>query len=96
MDEPTATAIQFAPADASAPGGPWALRVFVTGNGFVARAIKLSAAVGAIPVQGIFLFPDSSGFAGYLATTPNDGDALSLGFIQPTVTNLVFHPADVA
>src|SRR5271154_3206846 len=26
MDEPTATAIEFAPPDPDAPGGPWALR----------------------------------------------------------------------
>lgn len=96
MDEPTATAIQFATADTEAPGGPWALRVFVTGTGFVARATGLTAAVGAVPVQGIFLYPDSSGFAGYLASTPNDGDSLSLGFDQVTVTDLAFQPGDVA
>jgi len=96
MDEPTATAIQFAPADNDAPGGPWALRVFVTGTGFVERAVGLTAGVGAVPVQGIFQFPDGSGFAGYLPTTPNDGDALFLGYDQLTLTNLVFQSANVA
>lgn len=96
MDEPTATAIEFAPADTDAPGGPWTLRVFVTGTGFIARGLGLTAAVGTVPVQGIFLYPDSSGFAGYLASTPDDGDTLALGYAELTVTDLAFHSGGVA
>jgi len=96
MDEPTATAIEFAPPDPDAPGGPWALRVSVTGSGFTARALPLLASVGSLPVQGIILNPDESGFGGYLGSTPADGDALAIGFAEPTVTDLLFHPGDIA
>lgn len=96
MDEPTATGIQFATADPSAPAGPWALVVTVTGSGFVERGLSLMASVGSVPVQGIFTNPDGSGFSGYLATMPNDGDALAVGYAAPATTDLVFHPGAVA
>jgi hypothetical protein len=95
MDEPTATTIEFATPDADAPGGPWALRVYVTGSGFVAIGTLLMATVGAVSIEGVFLFPDGSGFAGYLASTPNDGDTLSMGYSQLTPTDLAFHPGNV-
>lgn len=96
MDEPTATAIAFGTPDPDSPGGPWALRVYVTGTGFVPVGTLLMATVGSVTIEGIFLLPDGSGFAGYLASTPNDGDALSVGYSVLTVTDLLFHPGDVA
>ena len=96
MDEPTASAIQFQTSDPTAPGGPWQLTMVVTGSGFEARGLPLLATVGAVVVQAIFLFPDGSGFSGYLASTPNDGDALSLGFAALTATDLVYQSSAVA
>lgn len=96
MDEPTATAIQFATPDPNVPGGPWALTVTVTGSGFVARGLPLLARIGAEPVQAIFLYPDGSGFNGQLANTPADGDALILGYAAQTTTDLVFQSGAVA
>ena len=96
LDEPTASGIQFAPADPNAPGAPWALVVTVTGSGFIERGLPLMASVGSVAVQGIVTNPDGSGFSGYLATTPNDGDALAVGYAAPAITDLVFHPGAVA
>jgi hypothetical protein len=96
MDEPDATAIQFAPPDDNAPGGPWQLEVIVTGSGFETRGLPLAASIGAVMVEAILPFPDGSGFSGYLATTPNDGDVLSFGFAVSTVTELAYHPGEVA
>ncbi|MGD0452777.1 MAG: hypothetical protein ABSB69_04210 [Solirubrobacteraceae bacterium] len=96
MDEPAATAIQFVTPGPNVPGGPWALRVSVSGTGFDARGLALMASVGAVPVQGILLDPDGSGFSGYLASTPADGDALAIGFAQLTATDLLYHPGAVA
>ncbi len=96
MDEPTATAIQFVAPGPNVPGGPWAMRVSVSGTGFDPRGLALMASVGAVPVQGVVLDPDGSGFSGYLATTPADGDALAIGFAQLNVTDLLYHAGDVA
>jgi hypothetical protein len=96
MDEPTATGIQFATPDPGTAGGPWVLVVTVTGSGFVERGLPLTANVGSIPVQGIFTNPDGSGFSGYLATTPNEGDALSVGYAATAATDLAFHSGAVA
>jgi hypothetical protein len=96
MDEPDAVTIQFTQPDDNAPGGPWQLVVVVTGTGFEARGLPLQASIGAVMVEAILPFPDGSGFSGYLATTPNDGDVLSFGFAVSTVTELAYHPGEVA
>jgi hypothetical protein len=96
VDEPTASGIQFTNPDPNAPGGPWKLVVIVTGSGFLERGLPLTASVGSVPVQGIFTNPDGSGFSGLLATTPNDGDSLSVGYEVVASTDLVFHPNAVA
>ena len=72
------------------------LVVTVTGSGFIERSLPLVASVGSVSVQGIITNPDGSGFSGYLATTPNDGDALSVGYAALSTTDLVFYPSAVA
>jgi hypothetical protein len=96
MDEPTATGISFEPPSPALPGGPWALAMTVTGSGFAARSLPLLASVGNQGVQGIFLNPDGSGFSGFLAQMPTDGDVLSIGFEKLTPTALAYHPGEVA
>ncbi|GEM_PF-6210598 len=96
MDEPTATAMTFAPPDAYAPDGSWALEVTVQGTGFVERSLGLMALVGDVPVQYIMPVLDGAGFTGFLATAPNEGDALRFGYGAPNITTtLEYHAPTV-
>jgi hypothetical protein len=72
------------------------LRVYVTGTGSTEASITLKAYVGSIPIDGIFLYPDGSGLASYPASTPSDGAALAFGYVQLTLTDLVFDLGSVA
>jgi hypothetical protein len=96
MGEPTASTIHFEVPDPSAPGGPWPLGIVVTGTGFAPRGLPLLACVGSVAAEAILLFPDGSGFSGYLARMPNEGDALAIGFAQLAATDLVYHSGDIA
>jgi hypothetical protein len=49
-----------------------------------------------VPVEMMFLYPDKSGFHGFLASMPADGDALILGYATEATTELVFHAGEVA
>jgi hypothetical protein len=91
-----ATTISFSEPDPATPGGPWVAMVTVSGSGFVTRALALFAFIGDVDVQNIVLSPDASGFTGLLATLPNDGDALSVGFSNLMTTDLVYHTGDIA
>ena len=74
----------------SVPG--FVIRVYVEGENFEHRAVPLLARVGDQPVEELFVAPDGSGFAGFLATTPNDGDRLFVRYADETEfpTNIVF------
>jgi hypothetical protein len=93
---PTASAAQFLPPPEGAPFGPWALYVSVQGDGYVERAIMLSATVGDIPVQMIYQSPGGDGFIGFLATVPPDGAVLSIGYEQLAPTSIVYQSPPVA
>jgi hypothetical protein len=88
---PNVTAAQFRPADDSAPGGPWALCISAQGDGFEERALPLQATVGSVPVELIVQSLDGNGFHGCLASTPAEGDVLSVGYEELVPTPVVFH-----
>jgi len=65
----------FEPLEPGAIPG-FALRLYVMGSGFEARAASVLARVGNVVVEQIFIAPDGAGFTGLLAQPPNDGDRL--------------------
>jgi hypothetical protein len=87
---PNVTAAQFVPPDENMIGGPWALCVFAQGNGFVDRAIPLSATVGDVLVEAIYQSPAGDGFIGFLASVPADGAVLSIGYDELVPTSVVY------
>lgn len=90
MVQPTVSTAQFVTPDPNAMGGPWALQVFAQGTGFVARGYPLTATVGSVVVQAIFLFPEGDGFMGFLATMPSAGDVLSVGYENIVSTGIQY------
>jgi hypothetical protein len=88
---PTVSAAQFIAPDPNMIGGPWALCISAQGDGFVERAIPLSAKVGDVFVQAIFQLPTGDGFTGYLATTPEDGAVLSIGYGDELTPTLIVY-----
>jgi hypothetical protein len=96
MAEPNVTSAVFQEPDANAIGGPWVLSIVVQGDGFVARGMPLTATVGDVPVQSIFLYPDATGFSGLLDTLPADGAVLSVGYEQVLATDVVYQAGAVA
>jgi hypothetical protein len=58
----------------SIPG--FELRLYAIGSGFERRAAPLLARVGDVVVQQIFIAPDGTGFSGFLAEAPQEGDRL--------------------
>ena len=88
---PNVTAAQFLTPDENVPGGPWALSLSSQGDGFEERALPLQAMDGAVPVELIVQAPGGDGFIGFLATTPTDGDVLSVGYEDLAPTPVVYH-----
>jgi hypothetical protein len=88
---PNVTAAQFLPPDDNMIGGPWALYMSAQGDGFVERAIPLSATVGDVPVEAIYQSPAGDGFMGFLASVPADGAVLSIGYDELVPTAVVYH-----
>lgn len=82
---------------AEPPIPEWVVRVTVKGSGFEIRAVPVGARVGEIPVEGIMLAADESGFTGYLSAEPPDGSPLLVGFLEGplTDTGLVYHAPNV-
>jgi hypothetical protein len=92
---PTVSDAQFQQPDPNAIGGPWALMIFAHGDGFEERALPLRAVVGTVAVQMIIQSPDGNGFIGFLATSPAEGDVLSIGYEDLSPTSVVFHGGGV-
>jgi hypothetical protein len=86
----TISAAQFVPPDPNMIGGPWVLCICAQGDGFVERAVPLSAKVGDVVVQAIYQSPAGDGFTGFLATMPADGAVLSIGYDELAPTSIVY------
>jgi hypothetical protein len=72
----------------------WVLRIHVSGEGYVARALPLVAYVGDVQVRQIQTFPGADGFTGALDAVPPDGAVLRLGWADDAElvdTPIVFH-----
>jgi hypothetical protein len=65
---------------AEPPVPEWIIRVAAKGNGFVVRAVPVSARVGEVPVEGLLIDEDAGGFTGYLSSVPPDGAHLFVGY----------------
>ena len=76
FDQPTATDAIFELLEDE----PWPLRIHVSGQGYVARAVPVAATVGEVVVQHIIPPPEGRGFTGVLAETPDEGAVLKVGW----------------
>jgi hypothetical protein len=78
-------------------GGPWPLRIHVSGEGYAFRSATLHAAVGDVPVEQIRTWGNEGGFTGVLAEMPADGAVLRVGWaddVELAETPVVFHTGD--
>lgn len=71
------------------------LQLSADGEGFEHRAVPLGARVGDVPVEQIFIYPDGSGFTGVLATEPDEGARLFVGYVDEgeTETPVTYGPS---
>jgi len=79
-------------------GAGAAVHLQVTGDGFVARAVPLTARLGEQVVQRIVLRPDGSGFVGMLERAPREGERLFVGYADGKLnsTHVVYRRGVVA
>lgn len=77
------------------PASPWVMRVTVEGDDLDPGAAPFQAVVGSVPVDGIIDRINGTGLIGFLATVPNDGDELAIGWIDGELfpTGLTYQPA---
>ena len=87
----------FEPFELQGEETSWQFRVTVTGNGIMNRAKPVTARVGDIRMEGIFILPEEDGFTGFLPREPDPGARLFVAYLdEPEAdTDVVYVPLGV-
>jgi hypothetical protein len=79
MEDPQVTSASFTTLE-QAVGPGWRVRVDISGQDFLDRAVPLVAQVGDVPVESLMVMPGGTALVGFLPEEPADGAKLALGY----------------